>query len=93
MLRLHQTLIAMRRRHAWLHRAHITVEHLSNTAILYRCAGTSDQLLVALNLADQPVTLHAAHDSWTPEAGSVIVAGKRLDVPPHGWGVLRSASA
>lgn len=93
MLRLHQTLIAMRRRHPWLHRAHITVEHLSNTEILYRCrAGTSEQLLVALNLADQPVTLHAAHDSWAPEVGRVLVAGNRLDVPPHGWGVLRSTS-
>ena len=41
-------LIAMRRRHPWLHRAHITVEHLSSTEILYRCsADTSEQLLVA----------------------------------------------
>lgn len=69
------------------------MESLSNTEILYRCsAGTLEQLLVALNLADQPVTLHVADDSWTPEVGNVSVAGKRLDVPPHGWGVLRRAS-
>lgn len=88
-LELHRRLIALRRRHPWLHRAHSDVVHVTNTAIVIRTATAAEAVVVALNLADEPVSL--------PAAGAEMVAagageGERVEaevtLPAHGWAVL-----
>lgn len=56
--RLHQRLIGVRRRNAWLVRARTKVEHLTNQAIALRSTGEGGELLLLLNVADEcfPVT-------------------------------------
>lgn len=87
-LRLHQELLAVRRRHPWLHDARTTVEHVTNTALLYRSHGADgQQLLVALNLDDRPSSAAAPDGDWTFEAGAATATAERVTVPAHGWGV------
>ena len=54
-LRLHQDLIGLRRRHPWLHRARTTQVELTNTTFVYEVRDGDDALLVALNLGDEPL--------------------------------------
>ncbi len=55
MLRLHQQLLGLRRRHPWLHRALSHAVVLENEQYLLRLEGGDGQaLLVALNLSDRP---------------------------------------
>ncbi|MFI9591342.1 alpha-amylase family protein [Nonomuraea sp. NPDC052265] len=86
-LGLHRRLIAVRRRHPWLSRAHTTDLVLSNQLYAYesRCDGRA--LAVALSTADEPsqVTL--------PFPGSLAAGDGHLDdslltLPPHGWAVV-----
>lgn len=87
-LRLHQELIAVRRRHPWLHDARATVEHLTNTALLYRSHGANgQQLLVALNIDDRPLSAAAPDGDWRSEAGTATAAAGRVATPAHSWGV------
>lgn len=91
--RLHQDLIGLRRRHAWLHRARTTTVHLTNTQIVYDTAADDRRLTVALNLDDRPLEQVAAgrrevlagtatlRDPATPQA--------HVTVPPRAWAVLR----
>ena len=55
-LRAHQDLIGLRRRHPWLVRARTTTLHLENTRYRYRTSSEDDQhhLEVELNLTDTP---------------------------------------
>jgi cyclomaltodextrinase len=87
-LRLHQQLIAVRRRHPWLHASRTVVEQRTNTALLYRSAAAEgeQQLLVALNLDDGPVTWQPPAGGWTHEAGTATASTDALAVPAHGWG-------
>jgi cyclomaltodextrinase len=88
-LRLHQQLIALRRRHPWLHSARTSVELLTNGALIYRSTGgAGEELLVALNIDDQALTWPLPPAPWRLEAGSADVAGASLTVPAHGWAVL-----
>lgn len=82
-LRLHQELIGVRRRHAWLHRARTTQVELTNTTFVYEAREGDDALLVALNLGDEPLA----------RPGGTLVASDdasrdRADVAPHGWAVV-----
>ncbi|ABK74343.1 alpha-amylase family protein [Mycolicibacterium smegmatis] len=93
-LRLHQYLIGLRRRHPWLHSATTTPLLLTNTQYVYRSAGAAGALVVALNLDDAPLRVAL------PELGlasGVVVAGSKAppqeqievtEVPPHGWLVI-----
>jgi cyclomaltodextrinase len=85
--RLHQTLIGLRRRHAWLHRARSHVLSLSNTQFIYECFEGDQRITVALNLDDKPLLVR---DATVMLAGSDGV-GKNQDswrVPGHGWAVF-----
>ncbi|HRY10917.1 MAG: DUF3459 domain-containing protein [Actinobacteria bacterium] len=78
---LHQELIGLRRRHAWLEHARTEVRHLTNEQIVYRTAFGDGALLVALNLADDPAEL---------PIGGRVVAG-HVDgstVSAHGWVIV-----
>ena len=82
-LRLHQDLIGLRRRHPWLHRARTTQVELTNTTFVYEVRDGDDALLVALNLGDEPLAL---------PGGEVLATDDdtrgRSDVAPHGWAVV-----
>jgi cyclomaltodextrinase len=86
--RLHQQLIALRRRHPWLVRASTTIEELDNTRMLYRSAGPRSAILVALNLDDNEAEYTLPGGAWTVEDGRAELRGSRLTVAPHGWAVL-----
>jgi cyclomaltodextrinase len=84
--RLHQDLIGLRRRHAWLNRARTSTPTLTNTAAVLESTDGDQRLLIALNLADDTVTLKV------PGATAVLAGDGRLEtdvvLPPHGWAVL-----
>jgi cyclomaltodextrinase len=84
----HQELIALRRRHPWLHRARTEVLTCTNRTLVLRQHDGDRALLVALSVEDEPVTLPApgavevlCGDGARAEHGSVAL-------PPHGWAVL-----
>ena len=88
---LHEELIALRRRHPWLHRARTEVLTCSNTRLVYVVTAGDESLLVALSLEDQDVTVDAP--------GATICLGghatvhepgpdARLTLPAHGWAVV-----
>jgi cyclomaltodextrinase / maltogenic alpha-amylase / neopullulanase len=52
--RLHQDLIGMRRRHAWLHRARTEIVHLANTELTYRATAGDNAITVTLDIGDTP---------------------------------------
>jgi cyclomaltodextrinase / maltogenic alpha-amylase / neopullulanase len=90
--RLHQDLIGMRRRHAWLHTARTRTIELANTHFLFEAVNGEHRLLVALNLADAPVTRSVSY-------ACSVVAGNaacrrigpqqtQITVSPHGWAIL-----
>ncbi|MDR7037498.1 cyclomaltodextrinase [Methylobacterium sp. BE186] len=90
--RLHQTLIALRRRHPWLHRARARKVHLTNEQLVLTMNEGTRRLLLALNLADGPATLPAP-DARHVEAGDgdLVSPGGRagqVSLPPHGWAIL-----
>ncbi|PZE23900.1 MULTISPECIES: alpha-amylase family protein [unclassified Curtobacterium] len=85
--RTHQALVAVRRRHPWLHRAHTDIVHLENTAIVLRTAIGTDAVVTALNIGDEAVSLPAA-GSTTVEAGAGEVDHGRVRLAASGWAVL-----
>jgi cyclomaltodextrinase / maltogenic alpha-amylase / neopullulanase len=89
LLRVHRELIAVRRRHPWLVRAHTDVTHLDNRQLVLRTATGSGAVLTALNLADEAASLPVA-DARTVAAGAGRLDGRRLELAPRGWAVLTS---
>jgi cyclomaltodextrinase / maltogenic alpha-amylase / neopullulanase len=89
--RLHQELIALRRRNPWLHRARSRATELHNTDFIFEVFHEGNRLWVALNVADAPVvrTIPAAVDRL---AGDLAVSAKgvttEIAIPAHGWGIL-----
>jgi cyclomaltodextrinase / maltogenic alpha-amylase / neopullulanase len=90
--RLHQTLIGLRRRNPWLHRACTQIVHLNNAQMAFESRREDQCLLVALNLDDTTQILPApgmhsviAGDGTLTHAGS---AGARISLSPHGWAIL-----
>lgn len=86
-LRLHQELIGLRRRHPWLHTARSTVVQLSNEQLIYDVSAEPTQRLrVALNLSD--TTYRVAADGLALQAGAAAGTGANVTLEPHGWAVL-----
>ncbi len=83
----YEALVALRRRHPWLHRAHTDVVHLENTVVVLRTATGDDAVVTALNLADEPVEVPAA-DATRVEAGAGDLRDGTLSLPAAGWAVL-----
>ncbi|WHE35091.1 alpha-amylase family glycosyl hydrolase [Microbacterium sp. BDGP8] len=95
-LRTHQQLIAVRRQHPWLRRAHTDVIHIDNTAMVLRTATGTDAVVTALNVGDAPVSVPVA-DATRLLAGSLADdidrhAGE-ASLPPRGWAVLSATPA
>ncbi len=87
LLGVHRELVALRRRHPWLVRAHVDVVHLANEQVVLRSGTAGEAVVVALNLAAAPAELPAA-DASTVECGTGRLAGGRVQLPPQGWAVL-----
>ena len=90
--RLHQHLIGMRRRHPWLHTARTRAVELGNAHFIYDASYEEHRLLVALNLADVPITRSLPHlgnilagDAACHQAGS---SQTQMTLSPHGWAIL-----
>ena len=83
----HRALVALRRRHPWLTRAHADVVHLANEQVVLRSGTAGAAVVVALNLAAEAVELPAA-DATTVECGTGRLAGDRVQLPARGWAVL-----
>ena len=95
--RLHQELIALRRRHSWLADGRLEVGHVANTALSYVVHGPEESVAVVLNIGDTATTvavpLPAGH--WAAldvEAGNGTTtrAGDTwqiAEVPPQSWAV------
>jgi glycosidase len=93
--RLHQRLIGVRRRNAWLVRARTTVEHLTNEAIALRSGEGDDQVLVLLNIGAEehrfPVQLDGFELVARPE--ETADPADPAVVPAHNWYVLATRPA
>ena len=85
--RRHQELIALRRRHPWLHRARTADLSLSNTGYAYEVRAGDDRLVVVLNIADDVLELAGLGVSAV-QAGDAGIDGDNVQVPAHGWAVL-----
>jgi cyclomaltodextrinase len=85
--RLHQDLIGLRRRHPWLHRARTTTPTLANEHAVLESTDGEHRLLLALNLADDPVTL-PVEGATAVLAGSADLRDGSATVGAHGWAVL-----
>lgn len=88
--RLHQELLALRRRHPWLHRARSRIVELGNTNLLFEAFHEDNKIWVALNLGDAPVvrTIDGPADILTGIAICRKAARTELTLPPHGWAIL-----
>ena len=74
---LHQYLIGLRRRHAWLHAASTTALRLDNRHYVYETRSGDNALLVALNIDDEPLRLVLSE--FGTERGQVV--GRAEDLP------------
>ncbi|PPB48781.1 alpha-amylase [Arthrobacter pityocampae] len=84
---LHQELIGLRRRNAWLHRARTEVLHLSNEVLAYRSVDESHALVVLLNLSHEDQRLGTAGATSVLAGQAAVDDGSAL-VPARGWAVL-----
>ena len=97
-LRLHQDLIGLRRRHPWLVRARIEVVHLASRALGYRMRDPEGggELTVLLNLDEHaftfPLDLGAAKRLLAGSAGGEGAEAAGEAVPAHGWSILETGS-
>ena len=89
--RLHQELIGLHRRHAWLHAARTEAVSVTNTLLVYTSSSRTggEALVVALSTSDDRVTaalpgrgLLLAGDGATHDDAHAV------ELPPHGWAVL-----
>jgi cyclomaltodextrinase len=88
--RLHQDLIGVRRRHAWLHRARTSAPVLANRHAVLESTDGEHRLLLALNLEDGPVTL-AVPGAMEVLVGTGDLRDGRVTVPGHAWAALGAA--
>ncbi|UXA15983.1 alpha-amylase family glycosyl hydrolase [Mycobacterium sp. SMC-4] len=93
-LRTHQHLIGLRRRHPWLHTARTIALKVSNRVYLYATRSGDHTLVVALNVADEPIAITLSDIGF---ARAEIIAGSGappsdtvtdITVAPHGWLIL-----
>lgn len=84
---LHQRLISVRRRNAWLNDAALSAPLLlTNTALAVEVTDGRHRLVLALNLGDDPV--HLPLPAARLEAGEATVGADSVDVAARGWAVL-----
>jgi cyclomaltodextrinase len=98
---LHEQLIGVRRRHAWLHTARTSVLSLSNEHLVYQATGEGapegeggteaegPALVIALNQSALPAELVVPPSaSVLLEGNGRLLGGNRLSLPARGWAIL-----
>ncbi len=94
---LHQYLIGLRRRHAWLHAASTTALRLDNRHYVYETRSGDNALLVALNIDDEPLRLVLSElgtERGRVVGGSTAPPQEVVDtlvVEPDGWRIVGPA--
>lgn len=83
--RVHQRLIGVRRRNAWLTHAVTTATHLTNTAAALTSSSGDNRLITLLNVGDEPYRFPIDAAGLRPAESH---DGDPLTVAPHGWSVL-----
>jgi len=83
-LRLHQRVLGLRRRHPWLHRAGATTDRLEKEYCCLRLSDGEHALRLHLNLSDQPRELPPDGDVLDADPATASSAGL---VAAHGWAV------
>jgi cyclomaltodextrinase len=91
--RLHQELIALRRRNDWLHTARTTVIHLANEQFVYEARDGEHRLVVALNLAETAAELPVTGVGSVVAGQAEVLAADRVRLQLHGWAVLDAQAA
>jgi cyclomaltodextrinase len=89
--RLHQELIGLRRRHAWLHRARSQVLHLTNTRLTYEAAADGRRVVVALNLEGEGAQAVPSATRLLAGQGRLVEGGTpeaTVNLPANGWAIL-----
>jgi cyclomaltodextrinase len=90
--RLHQDLIGLRRRHAWLHTARSTVRHLTNEQLTYEVSDGTNRLLLVLNIADAAVDVPAPYGKGVLNGLAELTgagdSAARARLEPHSYAVL-----
>ncbi|OBB70832.1 alpha-amylase family protein [Mycobacterium sp. 852014-52144_SCH5372336] len=92
--RLHKFLIGLRRRHAWLHTARTSPLLLTNRQYVYQSRAGSEALIVALNIAEEPLAISLPHLGF--DRGEVLAGSgapptevvTTYEVGPHGWLII-----
>lgn len=93
-LRLHQYLIGLRRRNAWLHTARTSSLQLTNRHYVYLTRGESGALVVALNIDVEAMRISLSDFGF--DSGQVIAGSgapppdvvSAVEVPAHGWVIV-----
>ena len=89
--RLHQSLIGLRRRNPWLHRALTRTDLVEGDRIVYTAYCGEQAVTVALSLSPDAVTLPAP-GATSVLAGDASLSGSAdaasVDLPPRGWAIL-----
>ncbi|MET0222229.1 MAG: alpha-amylase family glycosyl hydrolase [Tardiphaga sp.] len=89
---LHQTLIGLRRRHPWLHRARTHGLSLSNTQMVYEAFDGDERITVALNLGDEAMVVRNDQKLAVLAGGDGVDSdADQLHLPAHGWAVMGRA--
>jgi cyclomaltodextrinase / maltogenic alpha-amylase / neopullulanase len=86
--RLHQRLIGLRRRHAWLTHATTEATHLTNTAVALTSHSGDRRLTALLNVGAEPYRFPPGAVASLAPADSSAPVGDPLLVPAHGWTIL-----
>jgi cyclomaltodextrinase len=87
--RLHQALIGVRRRYAWLQNARLSIDARENHVLRYTCHRDDKRLSVVLNIGAAPYALSGRWRRVLASAGEAAQA--ELIAPPHGWLIFEAA--
>lgn len=97
---LYRELIAVRRRHPWLHAARATASELTNGSVCLHVTADGQELILALNITDQPVTVPVHADLVagraqigdrlrTPDQPGPDAPVGPISLAAFGWAVLQ----
>ena len=87
--RLHQALVGVRRRHAWLQSARLVIDARENQVLRYTCRSGDERLSVVLNIGAAPYAVSGGGRRVLASAGEAAQA--ELVVEPHGWLIFEAA--
>lgn len=81
-------LVAVRRRHPWLTRAHTDVVAVANGSIVLRTGTADASIVTALSIGDEPVRLPAADATEVLAGEGAHLEGAEVVLDARGWAML-----